>query len=117
MRVDDGQWHRIRVLRKRRIGVLQVDKTRPSRGKSEAGASILNTDGKIWIGKNNFHTLLKSIIENNCLGGKHSLPSGLPTQYYHGYIGCLRNVKVFRRKLDLLRNGDNFNIKLCHEDQ
>ena len=50
MRVDDGQWHRVKVLRKRRIGVLQVDKTRPSRGKSEAGASILNTDGKIWIG-------------------------------------------------------------------
>ena len=53
MRVDDGQWHRVKVLRKRRIGVLQVDKTRPSRGKSEAGASILNTDGKIWIGMNN----------------------------------------------------------------
>ena len=53
MRVDDGQWHRVKVLRKRRIGVLQVDKTRPSRGKSEAGASILNTDGKIWIGKVN----------------------------------------------------------------
>ena len=52
MRVDDGQWHRVKVLRKRRIGVLQVDKTRPSRGKSEAGASILNTDGKIWIGMN-----------------------------------------------------------------
>ena len=55
-RVDDGQWHRIRILRKRRIGVLQVDKMRPNRGKSEAGASILNTDGKIWIGE------LKSII-------------------------------------------------------
>ena len=62
MRVDDGQWHRVKVLRKRRIGVLQVDKTRPSRGKSEAGASILNTDGKIWIGMfqaivNEFDTL------------------------------------------------------------
>ena len=48
------------------------------------------------------------------LGGKMSgLPSGLPTQYYHGYIGCLRNVKVFRRKLDLLRNGHNSNVELC----
>ena len=52
-RVDDGKWHRIKILRKRRIGVLQVDKTKPSRGKSEPGASILNTDGKIWIGKKN----------------------------------------------------------------
>ena len=50
MRIDDGRWHRVKVLRKRRIGVLQVDKMRPSRGKSEPGASILNTDGKIWIG-------------------------------------------------------------------
>ena len=58
MRVDDGQWHRVKVLRKRRIGVLQVDKTRPSRGKSEAGASILNTDGKIWIGMN-YHNKAK----------------------------------------------------------
>ena len=54
MRVDDGQWHRIRILRKRRIGVLQVDKAKPSRGKSEKGASILNTDGKIWIGNHYF---------------------------------------------------------------
>ena len=56
--MDDGKWHRLRILRKRRIGILQVDKTKPSRGKSEAGASILNTDGKVWIGKyiskNNF---------------------------------------------------------------
>ena len=50
IRVDDGKWHRLRILRKRRIGILQVDKTKPSRGKSEAGASILNTDGKVWIG-------------------------------------------------------------------
>ena len=48
--MDDGKWHRLRILRKRRIGILQVDKTKPSRGKSEAGASILNTDGKVWIG-------------------------------------------------------------------
>ena len=40
----------MRILRKRRIGILQVDKTKPSRGKSEAGASVLNTDGKIWFG-------------------------------------------------------------------
>ena len=46
-------------------------------------------------------------------GGKHSLPSGLPTQYYHGYIGCIKKVKMFRRKLDLLRHGDNSNLKLC----
>jgi len=38
-------------MRKRRIGVLQVDKNRPVRGKSAKGAQVLNTDGYIWIGK------------------------------------------------------------------
>ena len=115
MRVDDGQWHRIRILRKRRIGVLQVDKAKPSRGKSEKGASILNTDGKIWIGKSiNFKNFI--FKKTGFAGGKHSLPSGLPSQYYHGFIGCLKNVKVFRRQLDLLRNGDNSNVKVCGKD-
>ena len=41
----------------------------------------------------------------------YGLPSGLPSQYYHGYIGCLRNVKVFRRKLDLLRSDSK--VGLC----
>ena len=49
-RIDDGKWHRLRILRKRRIGILQVDKSKPSRGRSEEGASMLNTDGKIWFG-------------------------------------------------------------------
>ena len=49
-RVDDGRWHKLRVLRKRRVGVLQVDKERPERGRAERGATVLNTDGKLWIG-------------------------------------------------------------------
>lgn len=94
-RIDDGRWHRIKVMRKRRVGILQVDKNRPVRGKSAKGATVLNTDGNIWI------------------GGKHSLPTGLPSQYYHGYVGCVKKVKVFRRRLDLLRHGDNSNVQLC----
>ena len=50
-RVDDGRWHKLRVLRKRRVGVLQVDKERPERGRAERGATVLNTDGKLWIGE------------------------------------------------------------------
>ena len=114
-RIDDGKWHRLRILRKRRIGILQVDKLKPSRGRSEEGASMLNTDGKIWFGKWFFFTFffLSKSFFTNISGGKHSLPSGLPTQYYHGYVGCIKKVKVFRRKLDLLRQGDNSNLKLC----
>ena len=52
-RVNDGRWHKLRVIRKRRLGVLQVDKERPERGKTDPGASVLNTDGKVWIGKEN----------------------------------------------------------------
>ena len=50
-RIDDGRWHRIRILRKRRIGILQVDKNKPVKLRSPKGASVLNTDGIIWIGK------------------------------------------------------------------
>lgn len=52
-RVDNGKWHKIRVIRKRRIGVLQIDDDKPVRGRAEKGASVLNTDGKVWIGKLN----------------------------------------------------------------
>ena len=49
--MDDGRWHKLRVLRKRRTGILQVDKDRPARGRAERGATVLNTDGKLWIGE------------------------------------------------------------------
>ena len=50
-RIDDGRWHRLKIMRKRRIGVLQVDKNRPVRGKSAKGSQVLNTDGYLWIGE------------------------------------------------------------------
>ena len=50
-RLDDGRWHRIKVMRKRRVGVLQVDKNRPIKGKSAKGSQVLNTDGYLWIGQ------------------------------------------------------------------
>merc|ERR1712218_40459 len=97
-RVNDGSWHKIRVTRKRRRAVLQVDKKKPVTVTARGGSSVLNTDGKIWI------------------GGKHSLPSGLPYQYYRGFLGCVSAVKIFHNKLNLLRHSDkhdNYNVKLC----
>jgi hypothetical protein len=38
-------------MRKRRVGVLQIDKNRPVKGKSAKGSQILNTDGYLWIGE------------------------------------------------------------------
>jgi len=37
-------------------------------------------------------------------GGKPTLPAGLPSHYYRGFNGCIRKVKIFRKKLDLLRH-------------
>jgi len=51
-RIDDGRWHRIQILRKRRVGILQVDKNRPVRDLSLQGTGTLNSDGFIWIGTN-----------------------------------------------------------------
>ena len=62
-RIDDGRWHKIRILRKRRVGILQVDNTEePVKIRSPKGATILNTDGVIWIGK--LHQQRKHIGEN-----------------------------------------------------
>ncbi len=102
-RVDDGRWHKLRVMRKRQVGILQVDEERPSRGRSLAGggggggASVLNTDGKVWV------------------GGKRSLPAGLPKEYYGGFRGCVRRVRIFKRRLDLLRSGDGSSLKFCED--
>ena len=49
-RVDDGRWHKLRVIRKKRTGIIQIDKERPHRGKSARGSTVLNTDGKVWFG-------------------------------------------------------------------
>lgn len=47
-------------------------------------------------------------------GGKPSLPSGLPSHFYYGFSGCIKRVKVFRKRLDLLRHqGDNSNLQFC----
>ena len=53
-RIDDGNWHKIKVLRKRRIGILQIDKDKPVKTRSPKGGSVLNTDGIIWIGTSKF---------------------------------------------------------------
>ena len=54
MRVDDGHWHKIRIIRKRRFGLIQVDNTPSVKKRSPKGASVLNTDGNIWLGKLNW---------------------------------------------------------------
>jgi hypothetical protein len=64
-RIDDGRWHRLKIMRKRRVGVLQVDKNRPVKGKSAKGSQVLNTDGYLWIGNEYFKYIFKSKKKKN----------------------------------------------------
>ncbi|CAL4160851.1 unnamed protein product, partial [Meganyctiphanes norvegica] len=51
VRVDDGQWHHLVAYRRKRLGVLRVDKERPVKTLAAPGATTLNTNGKLWIEK------------------------------------------------------------------
>eukprot|EP00105_Crassostrea_gigas_P027037 XP_011448233.1 PREDICTED: agrin isoform X6 [Crassostrea gigas] len=102
MRVDDGEWHRIIALRNEREGSLQVDDEVPVVDHSTLGADQLDTNGRLWI------------------GGKteSELPLGLPKDYYTGFVGCMRDILVDYKPLNLLenRNGQSTSvIRYCGE--
>jgi len=96
LRVDDGKWHVLIVDRKKRLGTLHVDNETPVTGTSNPGATILNTNGLLWI------------------GGSPGLPTGLPTEYYTGFSGCIESVRIDNEKLHLVMNGDN-NVQFCSD--
>ncbi|XP_034338203.1 agrin isoform X16 [Magallana gigas] len=102
MRVDDGEWHRIIALRNEREGSLQVDEEVPVVDHSTLGADQLDTNGRLWIG-----------------GKRESeLPLGLPKDYYTGFVGCMRDILVDYKPLNLLenRNGQSTSvIRYCGE--
>lgn len=56
--MSDGNWHNAVVERKKRLGSIQVDGEKPVRATADQGATILNSNGKLWIG--NFHKELKT---------------------------------------------------------
>ena len=47
------------------------------------------------------------------IGGKHGVPSNLPNRFQPGFNGCIRKFKIYRRKLDLFRQGGNSNLDQC----
>ena len=49
--VSDGEWHVIRITRKRRRALLKVDNHKPVRGRADKGVSVLQTDGNLWLGQ------------------------------------------------------------------
>ncbi|XP_073654199.1 agrin isoform X7 [Tursiops truncatus] len=82
-------WPSRALLGEQREGSLQVGNEAPVTGSSPLGATQLDTDGALW------------------LGGLEKLPVGqaLPKAYGTGFVGCLRDVVVGRRPLNLLEDA------------
>lgn len=161
-RVDDGEWHTIKIRRRKRVGFISVDDSPPVRGIAIGGTITLRTNSKLWIGKASAHfvcilcqrliprllnfvdgigyplfpsVVLLSInsnvnvllyvffkicfqLINRCIpGGMPSLPPGLPQAYYKGFEGCIRQVTVNARTLDLLVKSDTNVISYCHDNE
>ncbi|XP_046437323.1 agrin-like isoform X5 [Daphnia pulex] len=93
--VSDGHWHTVVVERKKRLGSIAVDGEKPIRVTADPGATILNSNGKLWI------------------GGSSILPPGLPSPYYEAFVGCMDHAKVDRQNLDWHRHGDNAILHYC----
>ncbi|XP_078614894.1 agrin-like isoform X21 [Branchiostoma floridae x Branchiostoma japonicum] len=97
--VNTGRWVTIVADRNKREGSLEIVGVEGSTqtGESPPGASQLNTDGVLWIG-----------------GFSGALPSGLPSEYNSGFVGCIKDVKIDRQELDLLQNSiERRNLKPC----
>lgn len=50
VRINDGRWHQVLIVRRRRLVVFQVDGTTPQRATSPVGSNVLVSDGRVWIG-------------------------------------------------------------------
>ncbi|KAK7792852.1 hypothetical protein R5R35_009634 [Gryllus longicercus] len=98
--VSDGSWHTALIHRRKRHGYIQVDGESPVRCIAQPGATVLNTNGRLW------------------LGGAPTLPSGLPAPYYMGFKGCIDKIKVSRKPLDMLQRlgNDRTLIQFCHDN-
>lgn len=98
-RIDDSRWHTISIERNKRHAVLQVDTHRPVTGVSEAGAHTLNTDGIVWI------------------GGRKSIPTGLPSDYEQGFVGCMKDFTLNGELISLTANAltSSSVLRFCQE--
>nr|CAH7721597.1 unnamed protein product [Callosobruchus chinensis] len=99
IRVDDGEWHTIQVRRRKRVGFISVDGHPSIKGIARNGAISLRTNSKLWI------------------GGTTVLPPNLPSAYYKGFDGCIKQILVNAKSLDLLANNDLSKIHFCHDNE
>lgn len=119
--VSDGNWHSVVIERKKRLGSIQVDGEKPVRITADPGATILNSNGKLWIGMQQNYFILDGHKESlpwfniSYAGGSSILPPGLPSPYYEAFVGCMDQAKVDRHHLDWHRHGDNAILHYCDD--
>ncbi|NXC09441.1 AGRIN protein, partial [Orthonyx spaldingii] len=89
--VNTNQWIHIKASRVQREGSLQVGNEAPIAGSSPLGATQLDTDGALWLGGLD----------------KLPVPQRLPKAFSTGFVGCMRDVLVDRRELQLLEDALN----------
>ncbi|BET00155.1 Kazal-type serine protease inhibitor domain [Nesidiocoris tenuis] len=86
VQVDDGNWHHVVAVRRKRNIHVRVDQESPIR---MATGQAITSAKRFWI------------------GGCPSLPEDLPEVFYSRFKGCLRSVKIDRRNVDLMSlSGD-----------
>lgn len=95
--MSDNKWHTIIVHRRKKRGFIQVDEEEPVKGMAETPATMLNTNGRLFI------------------GGAPILPSNLPDEYHKGFTGCLESVKIDKKTLDLVNNQNK--LEFCHDNE
>lgn len=90
-KLNDGQWHSVIAQRNKRKAILLIDREYKINGTLDKtnyySFNSLNTDGLVRI------------------GGYRRLPYGLSRAYYHAFQGCISNLKIDNRRIDLIANN------------
>ncbi|XP_030638763.1 laminin subunit alpha-2 [Chanos chanos] len=94
--INDGQWHKIRVMRERQRGILYVDNRYSKHTNSPKMADILDVVGMLYVG-------------------------GLPVNYTTKRIGpvlysinaCIRNLKMLDTVLDMENPTSSYLVGTC----
>lgn len=85
--VDDGQWHRVSIVKDKRKMILILDNQAPLRAKAP---NKLQLDGQIFVG---------GLPEN-------VLDVGFLIEVTEGFKGCVRNMHINGQYVDLASNNN-----------
>ncbi|CAI4227311.1 unnamed protein product [Auanema sp. JU1783] len=98
IRLNDGNMHTVRLERRGRRGILQVDNDPALVGMSSGILAMLNAEGNIFIGG------VPDIRHST--GGLH----------HQNFVGCIADVALNGEKVDLMGTAiDGKNVRPCEE--